>query len=59
VHHHPVGKQGLIEIATWKSDLISMDFVMSLPLSTLKRNALWVVVDRVTKSAHFLPIRVT
>ena len=36
-----------------------MDFVMSLPLSTSKKNAICVIVDRLTKSAHFLPIKDT
>jgi len=36
-----------------------MDFVMGLPLFALKKNAIWVIVDRLTKSAPFLPIRDT
>ena len=34
-----------------------MHFAMGLPLSTSNNNAIWVIVDRLTKSAHFLPIR--
>ena len=34
-----------------------MDFVLDLPLSTSKKNAIWVIVDWLIKSAHFLPIR--
>ena len=34
-----------------------MDFVSGLPLTRRKHDAIWVVVDRLTKSAHFLPIR--
>ena len=33
-----------------------MDFVSSLPLTPSKKDAIWVVVDRLTKSAHFVPI---
>ena len=33
-----------------------MDFVIGLPLSASKKNAIWVIVDRLTKSVHFLPI---
>jgi len=40
-------------------DSISMDFVMGLPLSAAKKNAIWLIVDRLTKSVHFLPIRDT
>ena len=48
-----------LEIRTCKWDLISMDFVMGLPLSTVKKNAIWVIIDRLTKLAHFLPIKDT
>ena len=37
-------------------DLVSMDFSMGLPLSGSKKNTIRVIVDRLTKSAHFLPI---
>src|SRR5436853_5456332 len=36
-----------------------MDFVTSLPRSSNEHDAIWVIVDRLTKSAHFLPIRET
>ena len=35
-----------------------MDFVTTLPRSPKGNNAVWVVVDRLTKSAHFIPFRV-
>ena len=34
-----------------------MDFVMGLLRTTKRHNAIWVIVDRLTKSAHFLPVR--
>jgi len=34
-----------------------MDFVSGLPLTQKKHDAVWVIVDRLTKSAHFLPVR--
>ena len=34
-----------------------MDFVFKLPPTTQRHDGIWVVVDRLTKSAHFLPIR--
>nr|GEY80591.1 hypothetical protein [Tanacetum cinerariifolium] len=40
-----------------QDDQISMDFVTGLPRTFKKNDAIWVVVDRLTKSAHFLPIQ--
>ena len=46
-----------IRIPEWKWDRITMDFVVGLPLTGRKHDSVWVVVDRLTKSAHFLPVR--
>nr|GFC54191.1 retrotransposon protein, putative, Ty3-gypsy subclass [Tanacetum cinerariifolium] len=46
-----------LEIPMWKWDEISMDFVTGLPTTQKRHDAIRVVVDRLTKSAHFLPIR--
>ncbi|GJV83174.1 putative reverse transcriptase domain-containing protein [Tanacetum coccineum] len=45
------------DIPTWKWDQISIDFVTELPRTFKKNNEIWVVVDRLTKSDHFLPIQ--
>ncbi|XP_012468923.1 uncharacterized protein LOC105787004 [Gossypium raimondii] len=45
-----------IMIPEWKWDRITMDFVLGLPLSSSKEDAIWVVVDRLTKSAHFISV---
>ena len=45
-----------MEIPVWKLDLITMDFVTKLPKTARGHDAIWVIVDRLTKSAHFLPI---
>jgi len=58
-HQCPVDELRPLEIPTWKWDSISMDFGMGLPLSASKRNAIWVIVDQLTKSVHFLPIKDT
>nr|GEZ70534.1 retrotransposon protein, putative, Ty3-gypsy subclass [Tanacetum cinerariifolium] len=55
IQYHP-GKANL-DIPVWKWDEISMDFVTGLPQTQRRHDAIWVVVDRLTKSAHFLPIR--
>ena len=46
-----------IRIPKWKWDQITMDFVVGLPLTWRKHDSVWVIVDRLTKSAHFLPVR--
>nr|GFC59074.1 putative reverse transcriptase domain-containing protein [Tanacetum cinerariifolium] len=46
-----------LDIPVWKWDEISIDFVTGLPRTQRKHDVIWVVVDRLTKSAHFLPIR--
>nr|GFC80939.1 retrotransposable element Tf2 [Tanacetum cinerariifolium] len=50
-------KRDLLDIPVWKWDEIYMDFVTGLPRTQRRHDAIWVVVDRLTKSAHFLPIR--
>ncbi|GJV12004.1 putative reverse transcriptase domain-containing protein [Tanacetum coccineum] len=44
-------------IPVWKWDNITMDFITKLPKSSHGFDTIWVIVDRLTKSAHFLPIR--
>nr|GFB67571.1 RNA-directed DNA polymerase homolog [Tanacetum cinerariifolium] len=46
-----------LDIPVWKWDEISIDFVTRLPRTQRRHDTIWVVVDRLTKSAHFLPIR--
>ncbi|CAN4090624.1 unnamed protein product [Withania somnifera] len=46
-----------IEIPTWKWDMINMDFIAGSPCSFRKFDSIWVIVDRLTKSAHFLPVK--
>ncbi|GJX62824.1 putative reverse transcriptase domain-containing protein [Tanacetum coccineum] len=45
------------EIPQWKWENITMDFVTKLPRIATGQDTIWVIVDRLTKSAHFLPIR--
>ena len=44
-------------IPEWKWEGISMDFVTKLPKTSDGLDTIWVIVDRLTKSAHFLPIK--
>ncbi|GJT31064.1 putative reverse transcriptase domain-containing protein [Tanacetum coccineum] len=45
------------EIPVWKWEGIAMDFVTKLPRTSSGHDTIWVIVDRLTKSAHFLPMR--
>ncbi|GJW78278.1 putative reverse transcriptase domain-containing protein [Tanacetum coccineum] len=47
------------EIPTWKWERITMDFVTKLPKTSNGHDIIWVIVDRLTKSAHFIPTRET
>jgi hypothetical protein len=46
-----------LEIPTWKWDDISMYFVVGLPRTHRGYDAIWVIVDKLTKVAHFIPVR--
>ncbi|KAD6119183.1 hypothetical protein E3N88_10454 [Mikania micrantha] len=56
-HQRASGLLQPLDIPLWKWDEISMDFVMGLPKTMKKNDAIWVVVDRLSKSAHFLAIQ--
>jgi hypothetical protein len=51
----PGGRLQLLSIPEWKWDDISMDFIMGLPMTTHKFDSIWVTVDRLSKSVHFIP----
>ena len=46
-------------IPEWKWERIAMDFIVSLPKTLGKYDSIWVIVDRLTKSAHFIPVKMT
>ncbi|KAD6453180.1 hypothetical protein E3N88_07885 [Mikania micrantha] len=56
-HQKPSGMLQQPEIPQWKWEQISMDFITKLPRTSGGYDSIWVIVDRLTKSAHFLPIR--
>ncbi|GJQ92053.1 putative reverse transcriptase domain-containing protein [Tanacetum coccineum] len=58
-HQKPSGLLVQPEIPKWKWEKITMDFVTKLPKTTNRYDTIWVIVDRLTKSAHFLPMRET
>ncbi|GJZ88599.1 putative reverse transcriptase domain-containing protein [Tanacetum coccineum] len=56
-HQRPSGLLVQPAIPEWKWDNITMDFLTKLPKSSHGFDTIWVIVDRLTKFAHFLPIR--
>ena len=58
-HQRPAGELQPLPIPEWKWENIAMDFVTGLPKGKKGNDAIWVVVDRLTKSALFLPIKMT
>ncbi|RVW72383.1 Transposon Ty3-I Gag-Pol polyprotein [Vitis vinifera] len=58
-HQRPAGLLQPLPIPEWKWDNITMDFVIGLPRTRSKKNGVWVIVDRLTKSAHFLAMKTT
>ena len=58
-HQRPAGLLQPLEVAEWKWEHITMDFVTHLPRTSRKHDVVWVIVDRLTKSAHFLAVRMT
>ncbi|XP_017428675.1 uncharacterized protein LOC108336720 [Vigna angularis] len=55
-HQRPGGLLQQLEIPEWKWDSIAMDFVTHLPRTVRGHDPIWVIVDRLTKSAHFLAV---
>nr|GEZ27357.1 putative reverse transcriptase domain-containing protein [Tanacetum cinerariifolium] len=58
-HQRPSGLLVQPKIHEWKWDNITMGFVMKLPKTSQGYDTIWVIVDRLTKSAIFTPIRET
>ena len=46
-----------LPIPVWKWDEIGMDFVVGLNRTQKGHDSIWVIVDRLTKAAHFIPVR--
>ncbi|KAD4584874.1 hypothetical protein E3N88_22475 [Mikania micrantha] len=56
-HQRPSGLLEQPEIPLWKWEQIAMDFITKLPRTSSGHDTIWVIIDRLTKSAHFLPMR--
>ncbi|GJW14937.1 putative reverse transcriptase domain-containing protein [Tanacetum coccineum] len=58
-HQKPSGLLQQPEIPVWKWERITMDFIVGLPRTPSGYDSIWVIVDRLTKSAHFLLVKTT
>nr|GEY72701.1 hypothetical protein [Tanacetum cinerariifolium] len=56
-HQKPSGLLQQPKIPVWKWEMITMDFVSGLPRTPSGYDTIWVIVDQLTKSAHFLPMK--
>ena len=58
-HQKPSKKLHPLPIPEWKWERITIDFVTGLPRSNDGYDSIWVIVNELTKSAHFLPVKAT
>ena len=58
-HQKPGGLLQPLHIPEWKWEHVTMDFVVGLPRTSRGMDSVWVIVDKLTKSAHFLPVKTT
>jgi hypothetical protein len=58
-HQRPIGLLQPLQITQWKWDEIGMDFIVGLPHTRASYDSIWVVVDRLTKAVHFIPVKTT
>jgi hypothetical protein len=56
-HQKPAGLLQPLRIRQWRWDEIGMDYIVGLPRTRVGYDSIWVVVDRLTKSAHFIPVK--
>jgi hypothetical protein len=58
-HQRPAGLLQPLKIPKWKWEEIGMDFIVRLPHTQARYDLIWVIVDRLTKVAHFIPVKTT
>jgi hypothetical protein len=58
-HQRPAGLLHPLKIPEWKWEEIGMDFITGLPRTQKEYDAIWVIVDRLTKVAHFISVKTT
>ena len=58
-HQKPAGLLQPLEVVEWKWEHVTMDFVTHFPWTPQRHDAVYVIVERLTKSTHFLAVRMT
>jgi IS30 family transposase len=58
-HQRPAGLLQPLKVPEWKWEEIGMDFIVGLPRTCDGYDSIWFIVDRLTKIAHFIPVRTT
>jgi hypothetical protein len=58
-HQRPARLQQPLKIPEWKWEEIGMDFIIGLPHTQATYDSMWVIVDRLTKVAHFILVKTT
>ena len=58
-HQRPARLLQSLEVAEWKCEHVTIDFVTHFPRTSRGHDAVWVIVDRLINSAHFLAVRMT
>ena len=58
-HQHPLGLLQPFPIPEWKWEVISMDFITRLPKIKKQNDSIFVVIDKILKAAHFIPMKST
>jgi hypothetical protein len=58
-HQRPIGLLQSLKIPNWKWEEIGMDFIVGLPCTQAGYDSIWVIVDWLTKVAHFIPVKTT
>jgi hypothetical protein len=54
----PAGMLQPLPIPSWKWDDIGIDFITGLPTTLRGFDSIWVIIDRLTKLSHFLPVKI-
>jgi hypothetical protein len=58
-HQRPAGLLQPLKVPVWKWEEVGMDLITGLPRSNRGHDSIWVIIDRLTKVAHFLSIKTT